>query len=231
MAVVSMPLFTGCESEGEFPPLNYVTFETGPLNVGVEVGGSTTEDVTVYSANITNSDRQFTINVDASSTLSSEAYTVPTTVTIPGGTNEGVINVQVSDVDLGLAGKTLLLNIKSEADLSVGSAFQINVSRTCVGKEFVVDFVFDGYASETSWSITDDAGAVVIEGGGYTDGTATASKSLCLGQGTYTFTVNDEYGDGLTYPNVGSVTLSYAGNELITIPGDFGESTSVEITF
>ena len=231
IAVVSMSIFTGCEADEEFTQLNYVTFETGSLNAGVEVGGTATYDVTVYTANITDSDRQFAVNADASSTLSSEGYTIPSSVTIPGGSNEGVISVQVSDVDLGVIGKTLQLSLQSEPDLSVGKPIKINVARTCVGKEFVVDFVFDGYASETSWSLTDDTGAVLVEQGGYSDDTPTASKSLCLSQGTYTFTVIDAYGDGLTYPNLGSVTLSYAGNELAVIPGDFGAETSVEVTF
>jgi hypothetical protein len=231
IAVVSMSLFTGCEADQEYIPLNYVTFESGSLNAGVDVGGTATYDVVVYTANITGSDRQFAVNVDASSTLSSEGYTIPSSVTIPGGSNEGVISVQVSDVNLGVTGKTLQLSLQSEPDLSVGKPFKINVARTCVGKEFVVDFVFDGYASETSWSLTDDTGAVLVEQGGYSDDTPTASKSLCLSPGTYTFTVKDSYGDGLTYPNLGSVTLSYAGNELAVIPGDFGAETSVEVTF
>ncbi len=231
--MLSTVLFVGCQYEDDISEPNYVSleFKKGGANVGVDIGGTSSYDVMVYSANITDSDREFSVNVDASSTLSAEAYTVPATVTIPGGSNEGVISVQVSDVNLGLSGKKLLLNIKSEAGLSVGSPFQINVSRTCVGKEFVVAFVFDGYASETSWSLADASGTVLVEGGGYADGAATASKSLCLDQGTYTFNVYDLYGDGLTYPNLGSVTLTYAGNEIAFIPGDFGEGTSVEITF
>jgi hypothetical protein len=229
----STVLFVGCQYEDDISEPNYVSleFKKGGANVGVDIGSTSNYDVMVYTANIMNSDREFSVNVDASSTLISEAYSVPATVTIPGGTNEGVFNVQVSDVNLGLAGKKLLLNIKKEAGFSVGTPFQINVSRTCVGKEFVVDFAFDGYASETSWSLEDASGTVLIEGGGFADGDATASKSLCLDQGTYTFNVNDAYGDGMTYPNLGSVTLSYAGNELVVIPGDFGEGTSVEVTF
>jgi len=231
--ILSTVLFVGCQYEDDISEPNYVSlaFKPGGANVGVEIDGSSTYDVKVYSANITNADRQFTVNVDASSTLSSEGYTVPATVTIPGGTNEGVFNVQVSDVNLGVTGKTLQLSLQSEPDLSVGKPFKINVARTCVGKEFVVDFVFDGYASETSWSLTDDTGAVLVEQGGYSDDTPTASKSLCLSPGTYTFTVKDAYGDGLTYPNLGSVTLSYAGNELAVIPGDFGAEASVEVSF
>lgn len=231
----STVLFVGCQYDDDISEPNYVSleFKKGGANVGVDIGGSASYDVMVYSANTSNSDREFSVNVDVSSTLSAEAYTVPATVTIPGGSNEGMFSVQVSDVDLGLTGKKLLLNIEKEAGLSVGTPFQINVSRTCVGKEFVVAFVFDGYASETSWSIADASGTVLVSvaAGTYKDGDATASKSLCLDQGTYTFSVKDVYEDGLTYPNEGSVTLSYAGNELVVIPGNFDAGTSVEVTF
>ena len=231
IAAVSLSLFSSCDFEEDIDAPNYASFAENVANVGVDVGSSSDYEVTVYAANVTGQDRQIEIEVNPSSTLSASAYTVPATVTIPGGSNEATVNVQLSDVDLGLAGKTLVLNLKEGNDLFTGDSLAISVTRTCVGKEFVVDFAFDGYGSEISWSIADATGAVLITGGGYADGAASASKSICLGQGTYTFTVEDSYGDGLTYPNLGSITISYAGNVLSEISGDFGSETSEEITF
>jgi predicted component of type VI protein secretion system len=232
---LSTMLFVGCQYDDDMVPPNYVSleFKPGGANVGVEIDGTSTYEVKVYAANISNVDRQFSIVVDASSTLGAEAYSVPTTVTIPGGTNEASFTVQASDKNLGISGKKLVLNVQNEAGLSVGQNLQLNVFRTCVGKEFVVDFVFDGYASETSWTLSDSNGTVLVnvKAKTYKDGTASVSKSLCLDPGTYTFTVKDSFGDGLTYPNLGSVTLSYAGNELVVIPGDFDAETSVDVTF
>lgn len=231
VSILSFAAFVGCSDDDGYTPPNYVTFERGPLNVGVDVGSSTSYDVTVYTANITGQDRTFDVSADASSTLSSAAYTLPATVTIPANSNEGTISVDVSDVDLGLTGKRLVLNVSGDEEVLTGSGLILNVARTCVGKEFVVNFVFDGYASETSWGIFDAAGTLLVQGGGYADGAETATRSLCLPQGTYTFVVQDSYGDGLTYPNLGSVTLSYAGATLVTIPGNYDAGTSVEFTF
>src|SRR5690606_4660605 len=229
---LSLTAFVGCDYDDEFTPPNYVTFErVTTANVGVAVGTTSTHTVTVYTGNITSNDRTFDLVANSSSTLEAAGYELPATVTIPGGTNEGTFTVEVADMNLGLAGKKLVINLAESEDLTAGGPYTINVSRTCAGTGFTIDFEFDGYASETTWSLEDAEGNVLVTGGGYTDGTGTASRTLCLDQGTYTFTVMDAYGDGLSYPNVGSVTLSYAGEVLEVIDGDFGAETSVEVTF
>jgi len=59
----------------------------------------------------------------------------------------------------------------------------------------------DCYASEITWEVTDDnnGNAVVQSGGGYQDGSGiqTVVESFCLGAGCYTFTIMDDYGDGM----------------------------------
>lgn len=235
VVLLSLGLVTSCDYDEEFEKPDYVSlqFSPGGANVGVEVGGSNNYDVKIYSANITNQDRTFNIVVLPTTTLSADAYTVPATVTIPGGTNEATLSISVSDIGLGVAGKRLFLGIEEQPGFSVGSPVRINVSRVCPGKEFVVEFVFDGFAEETSWSLVDANGETVVSvpAGTYARGTAGVSRSLCIAPGTYTFNVGDSFGDGLTYPTLGSITLSYAGEVLEEISGDFGEGTSVEVTF
>lgn len=232
LVLLALGLVASCNYDDDMEAPNYVSFQFSPVgaNVGVPLDGSTTYEAKVYTADIVDQDRQFDVVVNSSSTLGSEAFNVPSTVTVPGGSNEGTITIDVSDVNLGVSGKKLVLNIQKTEEVSVGDPLTLNVSRTCPGKEFVVRFVFDGYASETAWGIFDAAGNLLVQGGGYTDGQETASRALCLSSGTYTFVVQDSYGDGLTYPNLGSVTLSYAGQEIATISGDYNEGTSVDFT-
>lgn len=225
-------VFVGCQYDDDFTPPNYVTFERDTkADVGVDIGSTSTHEVTIYTANTTSSDRTFDLVVNEATTLDAAAYNLPASVTIPGGSNEGTFTVEVSDMNLGLTGKQLVIDLAETADLSAGGSYTIVVNRTCEGREFVIDFAFDGYASEIAWSLEDAQGNILVTGGGYKDGTASASRILCLDQGTYTFNVTDSYGDGLTYPNVGSITLSYAGEELAVIDGDFGSETSVEVSF
>lgn len=231
IAAISASFFVGCSSDDDFTSPNYVTFEAeNPVGVGVEIGGTASHEVTVYTANVTGSDRTFDLVVADGTTIDAAGYTLPATVTVPGGTNEGTFTVDVSDMNLGLTGKNLVIGISGEEGLYVGDPYTITLTRTCVGTEFVADFVFDGYASEFSWSLANADGEVIVTGGGYEDGTETASRSLCLDQGAYSMTINDSYGDGLTYPNVGSVTLSYAGEEFAVVSGDFGSSATVNFT-
>lgn len=222
-------MFVGCDFDDDLEPLSYASFERGPLSVGVDIGGTTTKEVTVYTGNIVSSDRTIDITVGESSTLDAAAYSVPATVTIPANSNEGTFTVEVSDVDIAATGETLVLNLVPSEGLSVGSSLSMNVRTVCPNgtTEVGVSFLFDDWASEISWEITDGDGNVVAEGGGYANGTSSFMMPVCLAPGNYTFTVYDDYGDGI--PG-GSGTLTANGAQLGSIGGNFGVSDSFDFT-
>ncbi|MGY8884778.1 MAG: hypothetical protein ACKVKI_04615, partial [Flavobacteriales bacterium] len=62
----------------------------------------------------------------------------------------------------------------------------------CAEGEIAVDYAITGgsFASEISWTLNDDAGASVFNGG------APISGQWCLPAGDYTFIGSDSYGDG-----------------------------------
>ncbi|WP_034918913.1 hypothetical protein [Gillisia sp. CAL575] len=226
VVLLSLGLVTSCDYDDEIANPEYVSLQFSPTageNVGVEVGGSTNYDVKVYSANIKNEDRTFNVVVLPTTTLGASGYTVPGTVTIPGGTNEGTLSISVSDVGLGVAGKSLFLGLEADPSFTAGSPVRLNVARVCPGKEFVVNLTLDAYPSETGWELIDSDGVTVLK-----VTTATATRSLCIASGTYTFILTDSYGDGIAD---GGATLTYAGEVLATLSGDFGTETSVEVTF
>jgi hypothetical protein len=223
ISIISFTAFVGCSEDDDIEAPNYVAFQQG-FNAGVEPGGNATYDVKVYTANITGEDRQFTVNVDPTTTLNASAYTVPSSVTIPGGTNEGTLSISVSDVDLGLEGKRLFLSLGQEPELSTGAPVRINVVNVCPGSEFVIDFVLDAYPGETGYELLDSEGNSVIK----VNSNPGATRSLCLPSGTYTFILRDSYGDGILD---GGATISYAGAVLATLSGDFAAETSVEVSF
>jgi hypothetical protein len=43
-----------------------------------------------------------------------------------------------------------------------------------------------------------------------------------LADGSYKFVVNDSFGDGLSYPNIGTAGIIFNGNVLTEAEGDFG---------
>ncbi|MBN2756239.1 MAG: S8 family serine peptidase [Bacteroidales bacterium] len=95
---------------------------------------------------------------------------------------------------------------------------------TCT--DVTLTITFDNYPEETSWTLKDDAGATIASGGTYAsqaDG-STITKTVCLNDGCYSFTINDTYGDGIccSYGN-GSYKLMN-GAETLAAGGSFTSS-------
>ena len=103
---------------------------------------------------------------------------------------------------------------------------------SCVlnGVNVTFTLLTDNYPGETSWSVSNDAGDVVMEGSGYSGQQTTYTASACLATGCYTLTVNDSYGDGLQYGGVvGNYTLADdQGNVLVQMVdgGNFGSQAN-----
>jgi subtilisin family serine protease len=88
---------------------------------------------------------------------------------------------------------------------------------SCNGTDVTLSITLDNYPEETSWTLTNDAGATVESGGTYgsqPDG-STVTFDFCLVDDCYTFTILDAYGDGIccSYGN-GSYSLTQGGTTL-----------------
>lgn len=94
---------------------------------------------------------------------------------------------------------------------------------SCVGSAVTFTLVTDRYASETSWSLTNSSGAVVHSGNGYRN-SRTYTFNWTLADDSYTFTINDSYGDGIccAYGN-GSYNLA-EGSTSIKSGGAFNST-------
>ncbi len=100
---------------------------------------------------------------------------------------------------------------------------------SCHSGDVALSITFDNYPEETSWSLTDESGSTVQSASYSTsnaDGSTVNVTFSDLDAGTYTFTINDQYGDGIccSYGN-GSYTLSGSEGTIAT-GGDFGESAA-----
>lgn len=65
--------------------------------------------------------------------------------------------------------------------------------------EFELNLILDDYGSETTWEITNESNQVLFSGGPYQDdldGTL-VNELFCLPDGCYTFTIIDDWGDGI----------------------------------
>ncbi|WP_100610644.1 hypothetical protein [Confluentibacter lentus] len=225
-------LVVSCEEDTPEPTgVNYVTFAKSTYSTGVDPGGSTEFDITVYTANITSSDRSYNVIVAPNSNAASGSYTVPSSVTIPSGSNEGILTVTLTDTNLGIGVNNLILNFEKGDDYFTGASTRLSYIQNCTEITGSLNIVFDGYGDETSWEITDELGGVVVSKalGTYTRGQASAIENITLCQGrNYTFTIYDDYGDGLSFPANGSYTLTIGGDIKATGGGDFGSEESTE---
>ena len=228
LAVLAVFTFNSCEEETPTPQgANYITFAKTSYSTGVDVGGTKTVDIPIYTANVVGTDRSFDIEILPTSTAAAGSYTVPSSVTIPAGSNEATLSVVLTDTNLGIGVNALRLSIVAQDGLSKGPNTVISYIQNCTEITATLSITFDGYGSETGWRVTDALGGVVASkaAGAYADGQASASETITLCAGRdYTFTITDSFGDGLSFPANGSYSLTIGGVVKATGGGDFGSS-------
>lgn len=221
-------MIISCTDDSSIEPLNtpYVTFSTSDYGqISVPVDGTATVDITIYAA--TTSGMTLSINVDTNSVADVASYSFNSTAIIPAGSNEVTFPITLSDANLGIGASTLILTLDGGENVFEGESTEISYFQECVEVSGTLDFIFDGYASEVTYEITDSEGGVVLSGPStaWANGTADASVPLALCSGrSYTLTVYDSYGDGLSFPSNGSYTLTLGGIILASGGGNYGIS-------
>jgi len=107
-----------------------------------------------------------------------------------------------------------------------GTTYEWDLNGLGSGTELTMNLLTDDYGLETTWSITDESGSIIMSGGPYEGAQTNYSQSLCVGNGCYTLNVYDSFGDGMQYEGaIGSYSLTDTdGNTLaqIVAGGNFG---------
>lgn len=221
--------FTSCD-ESIIEEVEYVTFGADEYSTGVDVGGSASFDIPVYTTNLSSADRSFNVIVDTEgSNAASGSYTVPSSITIPAGSNEGMLTIGLTDTNLGIGVNNLVINFADGEGFFTGESTTLGYIQNCNELNGSVDIIFDGFGSEITWEIIDSLGGVVVSGGPYADGQASVAAPvvLCAGR-DYTFTILDSFGDGLSFPSNGTYTFTVDGDVKASGGGDFGSEQSTE---
>lgn len=230
LAIVAVFAFSCEEEKIEAPGTNYVTFEKD-RTLEVTPDGTSSFEVLVYTANVKGSDRTFNFSILDESTADPATYTMPTSVTVPGGSNVGVIPVSVTDVNLNLAtAQTIVIQLQGEDGLSVGEPMTLSLLEQCLFTKVVFNISFDSWPEEVYWAIYDgNTGLLVTENGPYSPYnnayaglSGSLSSTLCLEDGDYLFFISDDYCDG-----AGPASLSTLdGTTLFSTNGGYGCGTS-----
>ncbi|GGK26255.1 hypothetical protein GCM10007962_20690 [Yeosuana aromativorans] len=199
------------------PSLDYVTFEVDQPLVTVLKNGSTTIDVHVYSTKVMSSDRTFNIVVSGDTTLDPASYSVPSTVTIPANSNDGMIEVTFSDNNLGEDIELLALDLDLAGDSAFnGSSFNVEIQKKCplsgindlVGSYSVTT---DPNGYENSFTTTADGSSSLVVDGLAQDFIVGFWGETVVSGGTFTMNVDLETG-ALTIPRQYIYTTNYGGD-------------------
>ena len=154
--------------------------------------------------------------------------------TVAPGANNIEISITTTNDDASNDDYTVTVNVNVAQDMGIG--------------DIVLDVEFDGYASEFGYALAENevfesdifAAYPMFTGGTYPDvldfqaigtwsngdaGFTATYPSLAVG--CYHFYFMDNYGDGLTYPSEGSITItSPNSDETMNIGGDYGYSAT-----
>ncbi|ARV16686.1 hypothetical protein [Polaribacter sp. SA4-12] len=236
LASVAILSFSSCEDTSvKALDTSFASFVTNTLDIGVEAGSETSKEVKIYTTNITSSDRSIPVMIAEGTDADAGAYSVPSTVTIPSGSNVGTMNIDIKDVGLELStDKSLVLRLESSDEMITGETLTVALSQLCPnsGIKVKLNLTFDSWPEEAAWRIKDASGAVVLASitpfnyGAYT-GMAGSSITIadCLASGTYTMEVYDQYQDGGT-----DYSVTANGVLVFSASGNYGAGTSSSFT-
>ncbi|WP_438972053.1 hypothetical protein [Polaribacter sp.] len=227
---LSLAIFSSCEEEVVAPDTAYASFEAYfSSDVTVTPGEVYNKSVSVYTANISDTDR--TINLTASGSIDAASYTMPTSVTIPANTNEAVVNLTFNENGLEIiSDKTLTIAMEGSEAMSVGEPITLNVAKGCPAGEgkVKVAVTLDSYPEEVYWRIVNlDLGAIVMANnatpayGGYAGLSGVQRDANCLVNGNYRVDIFDSYQDG-----AGAFEITVNGVQVFASNGAYGAGVS-----
>jgi len=194
-------------------------------------------EVLVSSTVISNVDRTIPISVSTFSNATASMYSIDmSTAVIKAGQTTAKVKVNAgsfSDLPATGARQLVLVLDTNEYVLPNRTNNVVNIQRGCADTRVNLNIGFDGWASETGWSLTNAAGAVIASAsaGTYANGLASHTQQFCLTPGNYTFVITDSYGDGLSDPSNGTYTLKLLDDTvLVSGGGNFGTSSTHTFT-
>jgi len=97
----------------------------------------------------------------------------------------------------------------------------------CYSGDVSLKLQIDNYGNETDWTLSEKGGPVLHSGGNYSANSNT-TKNFSLNSGSYVFTINDDYGDGLSSGTGSYQLIDNLDSRTIGSGSDFGHSESTE---
>lgn len=128
--------------------------------------------------------------------------------------------------------QTLTVETSSPNNLPDGDpsddSFSLDFVANSPGELVTLSLTPDDFGVDITWELTNSNGTVLYSGGPYTNGnTSTIVRQFCLGSACYTFTIADEFGDGICCANgSGSYAITSAFGTHVESDGQYGSGES-----
>ncbi len=149
-------------------------------------------------------------------TLSNGQNTIINLPTLSANTGNNVFNVAITALNGGID--------ENELNNTRNQTFDVTLANT---EEITITILTDDYGDETTWTLRNSNNIVIASGGPYESNTEYTETIPVLNNECYTFTIFDEYEDGICCSyGVGSYEIKTIENELIISGGEFGASES-----
>ncbi|MDD3740286.1 MAG: C25 family cysteine peptidase, partial [Bacteroidales bacterium] len=119
---------------------------------------------------------------------------------------------------------------------STGTSLEIEFTIIDHGQLVVVDILTDCYPEENRWELVDDATSeIVYSAGPFSTENVHEITSMCLPEGCYTFTIFDQWGDGMSgsswgNPADGHITITNTSTEQVLYDFSAGSNWSTKTT-
>ncbi|WP_299366313.1 DUF1735 domain-containing protein [Winogradskyella sp.] len=230
-------MFVACESETDVVGVsdyNLISFQDDNFNFELNQDGVSTKTITVYNSRTSSSDVTYNLEVlplefngGSGSTIASDYYNVPSSVTIPANERSAQFDVTIIDNSFGSSDR-LVLGFADEDFALNPHPISMPIVIVCPVNELVLDITFDSYAEETSWELYIDINTsptLIASGSGYDDlDNESIIERICIEDGDFGFVIYDAFSDGICCGfGQGSYSLILNG-DVIKEGGSFGAS-------
>ncbi|WP_191858234.1 M43 family zinc metalloprotease [Hanstruepera ponticola] len=188
-------------------------------NIKIENWGTATLTSATISYDV---DGNNAMNYNWSGSLGYGEYDVVSLPTITASGGNQTLNVSVTNSNGGADGRAC--NNVDSKDFSSSASYGT--------AEIRFNLIPDDYGSETTWEFKDESNNVLYSGGPYTDDDSTPVNEVFTlsNTGCYTFTINDDFGDGICCEwGIGSYELRTDDDTVIYSGGEFTSSEDVSI--
>jgi hypothetical protein len=230
-------IFVACDNEIDADATSvsdyeFISFQDDVLSFELNQSGTSARTITVYNSRKSSSDKIYNLEVlpiefndGQGTTISSDFYSVPSSVTIPANASSAQFDVTITDNGFG-SGDRLVLGFADDNTALNPHPLRMDIVIVCPVNELILDITFDNYAEETSWELYSDVSTnptLIASGSGYDDlDDQSIQERLCIDNGDFGFVIYDAYSDGICCSfGQGSYSLTVNG-EIIHQGGSFG---------